>query len=394
MYHFTECDLNFKSVAQLKDAYSQIGCTLDVADKRVKANWVQAILAHQSAQIELVAVAEIKVDEQAVAQKELETHIVDQSETVAPEIHTVEISFFDHEVHALGKQIASITHDPDDFQTQRWVVTVGETEIHRADSWAKCHSYITWHYKQGTLPFGFAVAYGGKPKFSAVSPVAIEAQVEVQRAIPGYDFCLNLGIQFKQRVGSETGTTYWYAEANHYYNQPGRQYKTTSFPKLEGAVAAAVDYLGKCGVDVAFVKQQLIDRKKANFQAENASTDVQSNAFRPASLETVDCINTIASEQAVAQEELNEYVEVQAQTIAPEIEVDSDIDPDFGELYRVWISYHLLGTFYRALDGSWVAQPARSNVPLRCATSLEAQAAIVTLYGMPDEVVAAMASAA
>ena len=151
MYHFTECDLNIKSVAQLKDAYSQIGCTIEVADKRVKANWVQAILKHQSAQIELVAVAEIKVDEQAVAQTELETHVALQAETEANVITTVEISFFDHEVYALGKQIAAITHDHSDFQTQRWVAMVGGTEIHRADSWAKCHSYISWHYLQGTL---------------------------------------------------------------------------------------------------------------------------------------------------------------------------------------------------------------------------------------------------
>ncbi len=119
------------------------------------------------------------------------------------------------------------------------------------------------------------------------------------------------------------------------------------------------------------------------------------NAFaRSAHQETQDCINTIASEQAVAQEELNEYVQVQAQTIAPEIEVDSDIDAEFGTLYRVWISYHLLGTFYCALDGSWVAQPVKSNRVLRCATSLKAQAAIITLYGMPDEVLAALANAA
>jgi len=55
---------------------------------------------------------------------------------------------------------------------------------------------------------------------------------------------------------------------------------------------------------------------------------------------TQDCINTIADEQAVAQAELNEYIEVQAEAIAPEqqpavaaldaIEVDSDFDPDFG----------------------------------------------------------------
>ena len=99
----------------------------------------------------------------------------------------------------------------------------------------------------------------------------------------------------------------------------------------------------------------------------------------------------VADEQTAAQEELNEYVEVQAQTIAPEIEVDSDIDADFGIMYRVWLSYHLLGTFYRALDGLWVVQPVKSNITLRCATSLEAQAAIITFYDMPDEVVKAVA---
>ena len=117
---------------------------------------VEAIWNKQQS-VEKVAVAEIKVDPEAVAQTELETQITDRAETVAPEITTVEISFFDHEVYALGKQIASITYSMDDFATQRWVVMVGETEIHRADAWAKCHSYIAWHYKQGTLPTALRV---------------------------------------------------------------------------------------------------------------------------------------------------------------------------------------------------------------------------------------------
>lgn len=66
MYHFTESDLNIKSIAQLKDVYSQIGCTLEIADKRVKANWVTAILTSLSAQLEKVAVASVKLYEQAI----------------------------------------------------------------------------------------------------------------------------------------------------------------------------------------------------------------------------------------------------------------------------------------------------------------------------------------
>ncbi len=74
------------------------------------------------------------------------------SEIPLTDIRTVEISFYDHEVYAGSQLIASITHDHDDFATQRWVVIINNVEIHRANTWAKCHHYITWHYKQGTLP--------------------------------------------------------------------------------------------------------------------------------------------------------------------------------------------------------------------------------------------------
>ena len=67
-------------------------------------------------------------------------------------IRTIEISFYDHEIYAGEKMIACITHDHDDFANQRWVVMVNDIEIHRANTWAKCYDYITWHHKQGTLP--------------------------------------------------------------------------------------------------------------------------------------------------------------------------------------------------------------------------------------------------
>ena len=165
MYHFNESNLNIKSVAQLKDVYVQLGCTEAIADKRVKTNWVQAILTHQSAQIEKVSVAEIKVDEQVVHQTE--------------EIRTVEINFYEHEVYKGDQQIASITHDSDDFQTQRWVVMVGETEVHRANSWAKCFEYVRWHHKQGTLPVYEAVT----ELIEAEPCVAVKAEV-VTRTTP------------------------------------------------------------------------------------------------------------------------------------------------------------------------------------------------------------------
>ena len=90
--------------------------------------------------------------EQLISQAELESYIEEQAQLIAPEIFsTIEISFYDHEVYAGDKLIASITHDHDDFATQRWVVMVNNVEIHRAITCAKCHDYIIWHYKQGTL---------------------------------------------------------------------------------------------------------------------------------------------------------------------------------------------------------------------------------------------------
>ena len=50
----------------------------------------------------------------------------------------------------------------------------------------------------------------------------------------------------------------------------------------------------------------------------------------------------LIDEHACPTAKLNKYIKVQAQTVAPEIEVDSAHDPEFGELYRVWRSYHLL----------------------------------------------------
>ncbi len=196
------------------------------------ADCVKAICQAQQS-VELVAVAEIKADLEAVATRtELVTHVEAQAQEIAPEITTVEITFYDHEVYALGKQIASITHDHSDFATQRWVVMVGETEIHRADAWAKCHSYITWHYKQGTLP-------------------------------------------------------------------------------------------------TALLRE----------------------------------------------------------TVSPCIEIDSDCDPDFGVLYRVWggsVGINLLGTFYSSNDEKWVAQPCNSEDRPRCNTAAEAQLFIVSQIEKPD----------
>jgi hypothetical protein len=87
-------------------------------------------------------------------QQAIDANKHDSLGSIAPEntIRAVEISFDDHEIYAGDKLIASISHDTDDFVTQRWAVMVNGVEIHRSNTWAKCDSYIRWHYNQRTLP--------------------------------------------------------------------------------------------------------------------------------------------------------------------------------------------------------------------------------------------------
>jgi hypothetical protein len=87
--------------------------------------------------------------------------------------------------------------------------------------------------------------------------------------------------------------------------------------------------------------------------------------------------------QTLAQFELEEYIEQQAQEIAPEFEIDSVHDADFGTLYRVWQGMKLLGTFYRAdIDGLWVAQPSDCDARPRCETPEQAQLLIIAVSGL------------
>lgn len=86
--------------------------------------------------------------------------------------------------------------------------------------------------------------------------------------------------------------------------------------------------------------------------------------------------------QAQAQFELEQYINEQVEDVAPEFEIDSVDDCDFGVLYRVWSGMRLLGTFYRAVDGKWVAQPCNFEQRPRCDTPEIAQLMIIALSGL------------
>ncbi|MEA5557176.1 hypothetical protein [Nodularia spumigena] len=92
------------------------------------------------------------VDEQTVAQAELDAHIEAQAQTVAPEeLIPVEISFYDHEIYCGQKLVAAIAYDYEDV-TQPWLVMANGQEIYRANTWARAWRYICTHHKDGSLP--------------------------------------------------------------------------------------------------------------------------------------------------------------------------------------------------------------------------------------------------
>ncbi|WP_230966481.1 hypothetical protein [Nostoc sp. NZL] len=96
---YSHQQLQLKSIAQLKQIYSEIGCTVEVNDKRCKDSWISAIASgardaiadYQASKIQKLTPA--APDEQALAQAELDNYIADQAQIVAPEPLTiVEIS--------------------------------------------------------------------------------------------------------------------------------------------------------------------------------------------------------------------------------------------------------------------------------------------------------------
>ncbi|WP_341528507.1 hypothetical protein WKK05_03995 [Nostoc sp. UHCC 0302] len=180
---YTQQQLQLKSIARLKEIYSQIGATVEVTDKRCKDAWINAITAHQSSQLH-------KVDEQAIAQAELELHIEAQAQAVAPEEFTVvEISFYDHEIYCASKLIATITYD-DNHLTQRWVVMVNGKEVFRRGWWQKCFNDICWHYKRGTL---FALLPATTPSPATEESASADDTTEIitaQQPLGEWDFSI------------------------------------------------------------------------------------------------------------------------------------------------------------------------------------------------------------
>ncbi|MEH2201229.1 hypothetical protein [Nostoc sp.] len=68
--------------------------------------------------------------------------------------------------------------------------------------------------------------------------------------------------------------------------------------------------------------------------------------------------------------------------LAPDFEIDSVEDEDFGTSYRLWKNCHFLGSFYQRLDEKWIAQPSNTECRQECDTEYQAQLVILAMLGL------------
>ncbi|WP_292808256.1 hypothetical protein [Nostoc sp. JL23] len=140
---YNQQQLQLKSIARLKQIYSEIAYTVEVSDKRCKDSWISAIAEYQASKIQKLTLA--APDEQATAQAELDHFIATQAQAIAPEpLRIVEISFDHHEYYAGNQLVASISYD-DNHLTQRWIVMVNDKEVFRANTLMRCDRFICTH---------------------------------------------------------------------------------------------------------------------------------------------------------------------------------------------------------------------------------------------------------
>ncbi|AUB44678.1 hypothetical protein COO91_10916 (plasmid) [Nostoc flagelliforme CCNUN1] len=223
---YSHQQLQLKSIARLKQIYSEIACTAEVSDKRCKDSWISAIAEYQASKIQKLTT--VAPDEQSKAQAELDGFIATQA-VALEQLRIAEISFDHHEYYALDKLIASITHD-DDHLTQRWVVMVNNKEVFRTNTVMRCHRFICTHYKDGTLPVqeeALGQGAGGRgERFSPLHPAPcslsssttgneVMAQIFNECEKYGYEI-LNDGIYQNDEKLGEVGQTdgnWWFTRA-------------------------------------------------------------------------------------------------------------------------------------------------------------------------------------
>ncbi|MEH2070047.1 MAG: hypothetical protein V7K47_18110 [Nostoc sp.] len=125
---YTPEQLQAKPLSELKTIYSQIGAAVEVADKRCKSAWVNAIVAHQSSQV------------QKVEQKRTEDDVT----------FTDIDGFYNFEAKVNGEVIAELSHDT--FNSEKpWYVIVSGVEIYRSSLWCESTDWVKQQYVADAL---------------------------------------------------------------------------------------------------------------------------------------------------------------------------------------------------------------------------------------------------
>ncbi|MEH2429237.1 MAG: hypothetical protein V7K26_17445 [Nostoc sp.] len=266
---YTTQQLQLKSIARLKQIYSEIACTVEVSGKRCKDAWISAIVNYQASKIQKIAPAD--PNNQALAQAELDNYIAHQAQAVAPEPLTiVEISFDHHEYYADDKLVASISHD-DNHLTQRWLVMVNDKEVFRANTLMRCDRFICTHYKDGSLPVQEeAGGQGAGSKGEEISPLhpapcsLSSSTTENQIMAHIFNECQNYGFEILDdgiynnngvklgQVGCTDGN--WWVKRRYSVQQ---QYSNSVFDAVLSLSMVDVSTDGKSIFDEYFLDQPL-----------------------------------------------------------------------------------------------------------------------------------------
>jgi len=121
--------LQAKSLTELKTIYSQVGASVEVADKRCKSLWLNAIVTHQTKQVQKV--------EPAKTENDVTFTDID--------------GFYNFEAQVNGVAIAELSHDAFN-DVQPWYVSVSGVEVYRSSLWCEATDWVKSQYAADTLP--------------------------------------------------------------------------------------------------------------------------------------------------------------------------------------------------------------------------------------------------
>ncbi|MEH1777099.1 hypothetical protein [Nostoc sp.] len=125
---YTVEQLQAKSLSEVKVIYTQIGAAVEVADKRCKSLWMNAIVTYQSSQVQKVEPPKSEND-----------------------VTFVDIDgFYNFEARVNGETIAELSHDAFNL-AKPWYVSVSGVEVYRFTLYCEATDWVKEQYLAGAL---------------------------------------------------------------------------------------------------------------------------------------------------------------------------------------------------------------------------------------------------